>query len=75
MVPGAGDRLPGFETPRDRGERHAGVRAIQAERGGGLEPWSLQVLEVSDGRITGISFFLDTERLFPQFGLPPRLDG
>ena len=35
MVPGAGDRLPGFETPRDRGERHAGVRAIQAERGEG----------------------------------------
>ena len=43
--------------------------------GEGSAPWSLQVLEVSDGRITGISFFLDTERLFPQFGLPPRLDG
>jgi RNA polymerase sigma-70 factor (ECF subfamily) len=42
---------------------------------GGLEPWSLQVLEVADGRIVGISFFLDTGRLFPQFGLPPRLDG
>ena len=41
---------------------------------GGLEPWSLQVLEVADGRIVGISFFLDTERLFPMFGLPPRLD-
>ena len=41
---------------------------------GGLEPWSLQVLEIADGRIAGISFFLDTERLFPMFGLPPRLD-
>ena len=41
---------------------------------GGLEPWSLQVLEIADGRIVGISFFLDTERLFPMFGLPPRLD-
>lgn len=41
---------------------------------GGREPWSLQVLEVSDGRITGITFFLDTERFFPLFGLPPRLD-
>ncbi len=40
----------------------------------GLEPWSLQVLEISRGRIAGISFFLDTERLFPLFGLPPRLD-
>ncbi len=41
---------------------------------GGLEPWSLQVLEISQGRIAGISFFLDTQRLFPLFGLPPRLD-
>jgi RNA polymerase sigma-70 factor, ECF subfamily len=41
---------------------------------GGLEPWSLQVLEISDGVITGITFFLDTERVFPLFGLPPRLD-
>jgi len=42
---------------------------------GGLEPWSLQVLEIADGEIVGISFFLDTGRLFPMFGLPPRLDG
>jgi len=41
---------------------------------GTLEPWSLQVLEIADGQIVGISFFLDTERLFPMFGLPPRLD-
>jgi RNA polymerase sigma-70 factor (ECF subfamily) len=41
---------------------------------GGLEPWSLQVLEVSDGRIRGITFFLDTARFFPLFGLPGRLD-
>jgi RNA polymerase sigma-70 factor (ECF subfamily) len=42
--------------------------------GGGHEPWSLQVLEISGGRISGISFFLDTESLFPLFGLPPRLE-
>jgi RNA polymerase sigma-70 factor, ECF subfamily len=41
---------------------------------GGLEPWSLQVLEISEGEITGITFFLDTQRLFPMFGLPPRLE-
>jgi RNA polymerase sigma-70 factor, ECF subfamily len=41
---------------------------------GGLEPWSLQVLEIADGEIAGISFFLDTERLFPMFGLPPSLE-
>ena len=42
---------------------------------GELEPWSLQVLEIRDGAIAGISFFLDTERLFPLFGLPPRFTG
>ncbi len=42
---------------------------------GGLEPWSLQVLEISGGEITGISFFLDTPRMFPLFGLPARLEG
>ena len=41
---------------------------------GGLDPWSLQVLEISNGEIAGISFFLDTQHLFPLFGLPPRLD-
>jgi RNA polymerase sigma-70 factor, ECF subfamily len=40
---------------------------------GGYEPWALQVLEISDGRIIGISLFLDTASLFPLFGLPPRL--
>jgi RNA polymerase sigma-70 factor (ECF subfamily) len=38
-------------------------------------PWSLQVLEISDGRISGITFFLDTQRFFPLFGLPARLPG
>jgi RNA polymerase sigma-70 factor (ECF subfamily) len=41
---------------------------------GGHEPWSLQVLEISGGRIAGITFFLDTASLFPLFGLPPRLE-
>jgi RNA polymerase sigma-70 factor (ECF subfamily) len=41
---------------------------------GGYEPWALQVLEVSDGRIVELTFFLDTDRVFPLFGLPPRLD-
>jgi RNA polymerase sigma-70 factor (ECF subfamily) len=41
---------------------------------GSLEPWSLQVIEISEGAIAGISFFLDTQRLFPLFGLPSRLE-
>jgi RNA polymerase sigma-70 factor (ECF subfamily) len=41
---------------------------------GGYDPWALQVLELSGGRIVELTFFLDTETLFPLFGLPPRLD-
>ena len=41
---------------------------------GGLAPWSLQVLEISGDRLSGITFFLDTARLFPLFGLPAHLD-
>jgi len=40
---------------------------------GGLEPWSLQVLEVTGDRIAAVTFFLDTARFFPLFGLPDRL--
>jgi len=42
--------------------------------GGGWEPWSLQVVEVAGDRISGITFFLDTARFFPLFGLPPRIE-
>jgi RNA polymerase sigma-70 factor (ECF subfamily) len=42
--------------------------------GRGYDPWALQVLEIADGRIVEFTFFLDTGRLFPLFGLPARLD-
>jgi RNA polymerase sigma-70 factor (ECF subfamily) len=42
--------------------------------GGGFEPWALQVVELEGGRIAELTFFLDTETLFPLFGLPSRLD-
>jgi RNA polymerase sigma-70 factor (ECF subfamily) len=40
---------------------------------GTLVPWSIQVLEIEDGEIKGITFFLDTERFFPLFGVPAGL--
>jgi RNA polymerase sigma-70 factor (ECF subfamily) len=43
--------------------------------GGGYEPWALQVLELRDGRIVEFSFFLDTQTLFPIFGLPLQFEG
>ena len=45
-----------------------------AETGDGYEPWALQVLELDGDRIREFTFFLDTARLFPLFGLPMRLD-
>jgi RNA polymerase sigma-70 factor (ECF subfamily) len=40
---------------------------------GGYAPWGLHVLEISAGRICGLHVFLDTERIFPEFGLPAHL--
>jgi len=45
-----------------------------SETGEGYDPWALQVLEISDGRIIELTFFLGTETIFPLFGLPARLD-
>jgi RNA polymerase sigma-70 factor (ECF subfamily) len=45
-----------------------------SETGEGYEPWALQVLEISDGRIVELTFFLGTETIFPLFGLPVHLD-
>ena len=44
-----------------------------SETGEGYDPWALQVLEISGGRIAEFTFFLGTQTLFPLFGLPARL--
>lgn len=41
---------------------------------GGYEPWALHVVQVRDGKVGEMTFFLDTKTLFPLFNLPPRLD-
>ena len=41
---------------------------------GGYAPWALQVLELRDGQIGELTFFLATKTLFPLFGLPDRLE-
>jgi RNA polymerase sigma-70 factor (ECF subfamily) len=45
-----------------------------SETAEGYDPWALQVIEISGGKIVEMTFFLGTEKLFPLFGLPPRLD-
>jgi RNA polymerase sigma-70 factor (ECF subfamily) len=44
---------------------------------GGYAPWAIQVLEVSEGRVASLNYFLallDLAELFPFLGLAPRLD-
>ncbi len=44
---------------------------------GGYSPWAIQVLEITDGKIAQMSFFLalmEPEHLFAAFGLPLHLD-
>ena len=43
--------------------------------GGGHSAWALIVLELEGDRVASWNSFLDTERLFPLFGLPAHLDG
>jgi RNA polymerase sigma-70 factor (ECF subfamily) len=45
-----------------------------SETGIGYDPWALQVVEIENGGIAELTFFLGTETLFPLFGLPPRLE-
>jgi RNA polymerase sigma-70 factor, ECF subfamily len=45
-----------------------------SETGSGHDPWALQVIELDGAKIGELTFFLDTDRLFPLFGLPSRLD-
>ncbi|MBA2489127.1 MAG: RNA polymerase subunit sigma-70, partial [Chloroflexi bacterium] len=61
LIPIAANGSPAFAQYKPGGEE------------GSHEPWSLQVIEMSAGRISGITFFLDTARIFPLFGLPPLL--
>ena len=73
-------RGPGSACAGSRMIRLDGANGLPAfgqykptETPGVFAPWSLTVLELSGGSISGLNFFLDTERLFPQFGLPMEL--
>ena len=52
----------------------AGYASYKPAPSGRLEPWAIQVIEVSGGRITAHHNFIGTE-LFERFGLPPHLEG
>jgi RNA polymerase sigma-70 factor (ECF subfamily) len=45
-----------------------------SDSGSGYDPWALNVVRLGEGGVAELTFFLDTARLFPLFGLPPRLE-
>jgi RNA polymerase sigma-70 factor, ECF subfamily len=45
-----------------------------SESGSGYDPWAVCVVDLAEHGVKELTFFLDTQRLFPLFGLPPRLD-
>lgn len=57
LVPAVANGAPAFGQWRPSGP------------GGVHEPWALQVLDIRGDRIAGINSFLDTDSLFPLFGL------
>ncbi|MFD4940035.1 hypothetical protein [Streptomyces virginiae] len=61
LVPTVANGFPGFGQYRPQVD------------GTGYVPWAFQVLEFRDDRISGITAYRDTARLFPLFGLPDRL--
>jgi RNA polymerase sigma-70 factor (ECF subfamily) len=61
LVPTAACGLPAFGQYRPGGP------------GKNHQPWALIVLELSGDRITALNSFLDTQTLFPRFGLPMEL--
>ncbi|MFI9807823.1 sigma-70 family RNA polymerase sigma factor [Streptomyces sp. NPDC052301] len=62
LLPVQANGLPGFAHYKPDPEK------------GGFSPWAVQILEISDGRITGFHCFLDTQRWFPLFDLPLHLE-
>jgi RNA polymerase sigma-70 factor (ECF subfamily) len=61
LVPVAANGMPAFAQYRP------------AEDGNGWTPWGITQLEITDDRISTITNHMDTERLFPLWGLPMRL--
>jgi RNA polymerase sigma-70 factor (ECF subfamily) len=71
LGPGIGCRGSRLVPTRANGSPAFGSYRPDPE--GGFSAWSLQVVEIKDGRIVTVHNYLNTE-LLPQFGLPLHLD-
>jgi len=62
LVPTMANGVPAFAQYKPGGDA------------GGYVAWAIVIVDVSEGKVTAINSFLDTERLFPLFDLPLRLE-
>jgi RNA polymerase sigma-70 factor (ECF subfamily) len=71
---GTGSGCRGSRLIRTAANGQPAFGQYRTDPAGGHAPWALIVLDIVDGRIATVTNFLDTEHLFPLFGLPPHLD-
>ena len=50
-----------------------GLPTFVQYRQGGTQPWAVVLLELEGDRVSKLHYFLDTETLFPKFGMPTQL--
>jgi RNA polymerase sigma-70 factor (ECF subfamily) len=73
MVQPGPDACRGSRLIRVEVNGSPGFAQYKPDPAGGYMPWALQVLEIKDDQIARMTFFLDTEAVFPSFGLPDHL--
>jgi RNA polymerase sigma-70 factor (ECF subfamily) len=72
---GAGRGCRGSRLLPTRANGGPAFGQYRVDPAGGYAPWSLQVLDIEDGCITGFHAFLGGPELFERFGLPGHLPG
>jgi RNA polymerase sigma-70 factor (ECF subfamily) len=72
FLEGPGSACRGSKLLATAGNGRPAFGSYKPDAEGGWSPWSLQVLELSGGRILGYHNFIDAA-LFPAFGLPEHL--
>jgi RNA polymerase sigma-70 factor, ECF subfamily len=70
---GLGAGVRGSRLVRTRANASPAFAQYKPAPDGRFHAWSLQVLEISRGKISGVCFFLDVKWLFPAFGLTSRM--
>jgi RNA polymerase sigma-70 factor (ECF subfamily) len=61
-------------VPTSANGRPAFAQYRRNPAGDGYHAWAIQIIDISEGKISAINTFLDVENIYPSFGLPLTLD-